>query len=80
MINYFNLNEKRMKNLEDLNLAFLAKEELGTIRGGEESDTCSQTCGCACDYATVGGSSSYDNGMANRKEGKQSPGMNLDHE
>jgi natural product precursor len=67
-----------MKKLEDLNLASLAKEELGTIRGGAESDACSRSCGCACDYASTGGSSSYDNGMANRKEGKSSPGMNPD--
>jgi natural product precursor len=45
----------------------LTQKEMNAIHGG--------SCGCACDYASSGGSSSADNNAANAAGGLHSPGM-----
>ena len=45
----------------------LAQRQLQTLKGGDIR------CQCACAYVNHGGSSTQDNGLANRDSGKRSP-------
>ena len=62
--------------MKKMSLAVLEKQELSNkslsyLLGGEEQ----KSCGCACRYANQGGSSTKDNGAANKSQGLHSPGM-----
>ena len=46
----------------------LAQRQLQTLKGGMDL-----RCQCACAYVNHGGSSTQDNGLANRDSGKDSP-------
>ena len=46
----------------------LAQRQLQTLKGGRR-----EWCRCACAYVNHGGSSTMDNGLANRDSGKDSP-------
>jgi len=58
-----------------LNLIELSKVEEKNVKGGYIIDlTGPKECGCACAYAgQPGGSSTYNNRMANKREGLASP-------
>ena len=45
----------------------LSQIEMNAVKGG------TATCGCSCYYANSGGSSTMDNGYANRATGLKSP-------
>lgn len=61
-----------MKNLKLMVAegSLLNEKEMNAIRGGEAG-----SCGCGCNYANQGGSSTADNNAANKKSGLHSPGM-----
>lgn len=59
------MDTKRLK-LNKLSGDALAQRQMKGIKGGT-------LCQCACAYANKGGSSTQDNGTANRNEGKRSP-------
>ncbi len=46
----------------------LAQRQLQALKGGRR-----EWCQCACAYVNHGGSSTMDNGLANRDSGKDSP-------
>lgn len=54
--------------LTDFEAATLSKKDMRQIVGG----SCSATCGCGCQYADKGGSSTVDNGVANAETGASS--------
>ena len=51
---------------EKMSLYQITRKEMNVVKGG--------TCGCACHYVNCGGSSSADNGAANRLLGAWSTG------
>lgn len=61
-----------------LNLIEISKAEMSKVTGGQDTYICtwngSEWCGCGCQHAGGGGSSSVDNCNANIDGGLQSPG------
>jgi hypothetical protein len=58
---------------EKLSLFELSSQEKGTAAGGKATVTVGPVCSCGCQYVDCGGSSHFDNEMANCESGLHTP-------